>query len=274
MSTLLERMKNIDWEQVTKDRYKEECNNPNNYSYWYPLIKDCGIKIAESKIIHFPIELWKEAREFIYDNVGSLDNYIAYIHENIKDLHLSKPYNIKNGTFSDKFNARNCFCYRDEIPTRFLQIEYMSYIMETGGNTELVIRDVIQTRNRDICSIYNGLPLRPEFRAFIDFDTKEIKYIVNYWDYDYCYPNMPTLQDKIIFDNRKEYLENSFNDLYDDVYKLLKTNIFNSNIKGQWSVDIMYEPDNKEFWLIDMALANRSAYYDQEKFKEKGKDCE
>ena len=50
---------NVDFEKLREEHYKDEINNPNNFSYWYPKVKDCGIKMVKAWIFKFSFEEWK-----------------------------------------------------------------------------------------------------------------------------------------------------------------------------------------------------------------------
>ena len=110
---------------------------------------------------------------------------------------------------------------------------------------------------------YNGLPLRPEFRVFYDFDTRKPIFTANYWDYDYVYPHLHDATDKIVFEHERERIEGAFKSEKDRVQAMVETAMKRvTGLAGQWSVDIlMDEGDN--LWLIDMAIAQRSAYWEK-----------
>ncbi len=48
---------------------------------------------------------------------------------------------------------------------------------------DIVAREFIP--NDDLPTIYNGMPLRTEFRAFVNFTTGELYGTVPYWNSDY-----------------------------------------------------------------------------------------
>ena len=265
LQSLKGRFATFDFEKAAKERYQEEISNLNNYSYWYPKVKDCGIEMVNSRIYKIPYGIWRAFNELEileYENVCI--QWLENILENDKRLSTCGIYNIKNGTFSNKFNASDCIVHYNDIPKKFLNIQYWSLYFDTGGSTELIIRDNIDYDIETIPTIYNGLPLRTEFRVFVDFDKEEVLYIVNYWDYDYCYKHL-CLTDKIIFDYMKESLEIDFKRNKDTVVNLVKDKLIvhNKNQKekltGRWSVDIM--KNEKTFYLIDMAIAEQSAYW-------------
>lgn len=60
---------------------------------------------------------------------------------------------------------------------------------------------------------------------------------------------------------RKKKLSSRYEANKDIVIKHLQTILPNIDLEGQWSVDIMQ--NGKDFWLIDMASAEHSAYYDE-----------
>jgi len=271
-ASIKERFENTDWEKLRQEHYQEEIKNLNNFSYWYPKVKDCGIKMVQSNIYQFDYETWKH-----FNNLESKESEkycLDYLHELVKNDSICKQnsfVNIKNGTFSNKFDGSTCFTRKDKLPENFCTLQYASQCLETSGTNELVIREIIPFDKRITPTIYNGLPFRTEFRVFVDFDTSEILYIVNYWDYDYCYENLHTLNDKIIFNFMKETIENDYNESKNHVIHLVKDYLLNYNstqenkLIGRWSVDIM--KNDNEYYLIDMAIAYRSAYWNPDLIK-------
>lgn len=268
MSSFSERYENIDWEQIRLDRYKEEKENPNNYSYWYPKVKDCGIPMVISRIYQIPLHIWKSFMEM--ENKENREQCAEWIFNTIvKDETVQENvrYNIKNGCFSNKFNAEDCNVEYNKLVEGFLNIQYMSQCYDTGGTTELVVRDYLPFNHQTTPTIYNGLPLRPEFRVFVDFDTNEILYIVNYWDYDYCSKGMYDKTDKIVFDYMREELDRNYHKHANTVVQLIRDKLLpyntqqNNKLTGKWSVDIMLWENS--YFLIDMAIAHRSAYWDK-----------
>ncbi len=270
---LKERLENTDWEQLAKDRYQEEINNPNNYSFWYPKVKDCGIKMVNSRIYKFSYEAWNKFREIDGNKQAWIDyvNYIQSLIEKDKTLEHKKIYNIKNGCFSNKFNAVDCNVKYKDIAKKFVDIQYTSYLYGAGGTTELIIRDYIDYDYTKTPTIYNGLPLRTEFRVFVDFDSEKVLYIVNYWDYNYCYPSIYNATDKIVFKHMRNKIQKDYEKYKDYVVNQVKEKLLNYNksnnngLTGKWSIDIMKEKN--DFYLIDMAIAYQSAYWDSSKIK-------
>lgn len=261
--------KDVDFEKLRKDHYEDEINNPNNFSYWYPKVKDCGIKMSKAWIFKFNFEEWKtiEAMEEKESREKALEILKEKIEGN-KEIKRGRLYNIKNGAFSNKFNADDCFSNYYDIPRKFLNIQYAGMCYDADGTSEMIIREVIDYDPSVVPTIYNGLALRPEYRVFVDFDNDTTLYVVNYWDYDYCYSHL-NKTDRIIFDYMKSYLESEFENKKDRVIELIEKNLIPHNKKnkdrlsGIWSVDIMKV--DADYYLIDMAIGCQSAYYDYNK---------
>ena len=197
-------------------------------------------------------------------------------------------YNIKNGCFSNKFDFQTCIATKDTLAQQLWKINYASALYDTGGKTELVVRQYIPYNENKTPTIYNGMPLREEIRVFYNMDTKQIEYITDYWNYFYCYENIHNISDKIIFNwFHNQYGESSNNrqenhlDILDRVVSQIQDNIhtlkFDDKLKGIWSIDFMYVNDMVDKWngiyLIDMARGFRSAYWDIDKLKQETREA-
>lgn len=262
-----------DFEKMRLNHYNDITKNPNNYSYWFPLINQDYVKeefnIAQSWIFKLPYSIYKyigelyELRfslpidEFYQNNMYK--KWQDYIKSNIKDLE-NRVYSIKTGTLSNKFDFQSCICYKTEIPAKILDILFKDFEFEAEGQSEFIIRELIKS-DSFIPTIYNGMPLNTEFRVFYDFDIKKIIDICNYWNYDYCKDYL-MLNDKIVFEHEQERLNNNFNILKPKIQTKIDKVISKVNLKGKWSIDIMYS--NDKFWLIDMAIGQQSAYWKEE----------
>ena len=175
-------------------------------------------------------------------------------------------YNIKNGCFSNKFDFKTCLATKEDLAQQLLKINYQSCMFETGGYTELVVREYIPYEYKEVPTIYNGMPLREEVRIFYNMDTKKIEYTVDYWDYDYCYENLADKTDKIIFDwfhnkiaGRTENHKLKLKQMESTIREKINTLKFDEQLKGIWSIDFMLYDD--KIYLIDMARGFRSAYW-------------
>ena len=248
----------------------------NLFSNWFPKVKDCGINVPKSVVIQTPKEMFEH---FYMENPAEdIAAVQKWVREEVipaaekRGVRYGTPVFIKNGSFSNKFDAgTSCMTMlTDNMAMNIINIMYGDAMFDVGGMTELVIRERIQ---HDACftpTIYSGLPLRTEFRVFYDFDTHEVIFCANYWDYQYCYPHLYDRTDKIVFDAVRDELEKRYEANKDAAMELVRQHMADvTGLSGPWSIDLMLTEDN-QFYLIDMALAERSAYWEFRPGAEKG----
>lgn len=119
-------------------------------------------------------------------------------------------------------------------------------------------------------TIYMGLPLRCEYRCFIDCDTDELLGIHPYWDPevmnkrfrdapDASNPHMR--HDAVTYAMREPSLMREYGESKDLVAAYVRELLPGLGLAGQWSLDIMRDGD--DCWLIDMAPAERSTFYER-----------
>lgn len=271
LSKIKNKFNNDFLEELAISSYKEDRNYPENFSNWYPLIKNTGYfktaNIINNQIFSFEeVEIMQET-----DNIDKVnwDKINKILKPTLDKLENNKLYSIKNGCFSNKFNFSTCVTNKSDLAINLWKLNYMSCMYETGGFTELVVRELIPYNKATTPTIYNGMPLRTEVRVFYNMNTQKIEYINDYWDYEYCFVNLDNLTDKLIF----EWF--SFNDnkdkelIYtvDYIYQYINTLKFDEKLQGIWSLDFMLCKDCEEkyngIYLIDMARGSRSAYYDR-----------
>ena len=264
-------------EELNRKCYIDDREYPEVFSNWYPHIKGFG-KFRHAEIISNQVFSYGEVQAMQETDIMEKVNWNK-LNEILKPtLDLMKPnriYNIKNGAFSNKFDFDTCVVTKEDLAKKLWLINYNSTMFDTGGYTELVVREYIPFDPRKIPTIYNGMPLREEVRVFYNMETQEIESIVEYWEYDYCEPNIRNKTDNIVFNwfhnkvgDRKENHQDILYGLYEKIRSYIDTLKFDGELKGVWSIDFMYVndlDDYKGIWLIDMARAHRSAYYDPEK---------
>lgn len=77
-----------------------------------------------------------------------------------------------------------------------------------------------------------------------------------------AYPHLYHATDKIIFEHERERLEGVYAHFKDAVQDKVADAMQNvQGLTGQWSVDVLMD-EREKFWLIDMAIAQRSAYWE------------
>lgn len=251
--------------------YEDDRNYPENFSNWYSFIKDFGYfkhtNIVSNQILSLEeVQVMQET-----DNIKDVDwnKILEILKPTLSKMEHDKLYNIKNGCFSNKFDFNTSITNKYNLAEQLWKINYQSSMFETGGYTEIVVRELIpNTIDNTFPTIYNGMPLREEVRVFYNMDTKQIEYIEDYWNYNYCAKNIRDKSDKIIFD----WFHNKISGneiIHEKAFEQIKTKIeynintlqFDNTLKGIWSIDFLYNAPTDEIYLIDMARGFRSAYW-------------
>lgn len=281
----------LDLDEIT---YQMIQQNPNSIGYWLPKIvsaveSEGFFKIPNTKIISVPLPLLQLTRKPYNELSPTTLSIVDEFCRQAFGLEDDGDYFIKTGTYSSKFDFRNAHVVgKDEVRTLGEYLLYIHFqalsmahtdlsgrnqpaIFGVSTTTEWCVREFIKDED-DALTIYNGLPLHPEFRVFVDFDTKEVLGVHNYWDEDKVLPHLQkqaasdssgkNLHDCLTFASETSRLKEEYGKYKDEVVRYVLAFIQNCpELHGQWSVDVMKNGEN--FWLIDMAIAKDSTYYQQ-----------
>lgn len=254
--------------------YDSLAADPNNMSYWLPKLQQKHsfdtFKIPKTVIVKVPEEI---VELFFMEKKGmTIDQMMTKIMAWVRDEFVPKAkaelgegmWFIKNGGFSNKFDFSMCKNVSGNLlrlTANIIDINYTSFMFETGGNTELIAREYIPADEK-VPTIYNGMPLRNEVRVFYDFDNHMSLYTANYWDWDYCHQQINRdPSDKIVYQEYYPKIEERYNTLKEEIIPVADFGLIDiQGLKGIWSVDFM-EDSKGQIWLIDMAMAEVSAYW-------------
>lgn len=241
----------------------------NAFPFWFDKIKNIKteLKIPRSVCIEIPADI---RRAFYMESEGDfakIENFVENtVRPAIRDAGLGLVF-LKNGAYSHKFDARSaCLPIMSDLAHAVLTIMNEAMLrcgFQYDGTEVLVARERIRYDPKNTPCIYNGLPFRPEYRVFYDFDKKSPVFTVDYWDKDYVYPNLHELTDKIIYDAWYGYVRQRYDANWKAVqYLASKAMEQVQGLSGCWSVDVLQdEQDN--LWIIDMAVAEMSAYWER-----------
>ena len=265
-------------EELKETCYFDDRKYPENFSNWYYSIKDFGkfrhVEIIANQIFsQDDVDIMQKT-----DNYKDVDweEWYKILWDTLCKMEPHKLYNIKNGCFSNKFDFSTCVTNKMDLAKNLFKINYESHLMDTGGYTELVVRELIPYDSSKIATIYNGMPLREEVRVFYNMDTNQIEYMVDYWDYKYCKDRLYNKNDQLIFDWFHNKLKKRHEQHIQELNKMkifIKDNIDTLKIEGLegvWSIDFMLVTDESKYkgvWLIDMARGFRSTYWNPAKLK-------
>lgn len=284
---MLQFMMGLDTLDLDPITYAILGENSNTFGKWYPQLEKAisnqnFFKLPKTKYIKVPLPILQLTR-MGYNLVNQTTKEIINRYcMKAFDLDINKDYFVKTGTFSYKFDFRNCKVTKGKEVTELG--EYLLYInsyavsmasmlsnkpiVGVSTTNEWVVREYINDVENNP-TIYKGLPLHTEYRVFIDADTKEVIGKLPYWDVNVLSKRFSTGSDRdkadmkhdyIAVQVHKETLEKRYKENIDRVIKGLEKLIKDLDLKGQWSIDIMQNGD--DFYIIDMALAKSSAYYE------------
>ena len=130
----------------------------NDFSFWYPKIKDCGIPTPLTFYTKLPSaeeepEYVKRLYEAFYMEHPKEDEETvkAYLEERVipklKEMGLTGHVFVKNGRFSNKFNANGtCNLYGlHELYRAIILINYEAICCGAEGADEIVVRKFIES---------------------------------------------------------------------------------------------------------------------------------
>lgn len=258
--------------------------NRNSIGHWFPRLvegtqKQDFFKIPDTTIIKVPLPMLQLSRlEYESMTPTTLRIVDRFCQEAFK-LDETKEYFIKTGTFSSKYDFRNAHVWKrkevKELGEYLLFIQNqtvrMASLLSTphtygaGTTNEWVVREFIRDVE-DNPFIYKGLSLHTEYRVFVDFDTKKVLGIANYWDpqimrkrfgHEADADSPHNVHDYIVYDMHEPIISSRYKKNKELVTRKIEELIPHVSLTGQWSIDVMQ--NGTDFYIIDMALAANSA---------------
>lgn len=256
-------------EKIERQRYEESMETPENFTKWYTdlylaaIDSKTALKLPYSASFTLPYGWIKWLHSDKYDN-SKIEEFSEFIN-NVFQLEHDKTYFIKTGLFSNKFDFKTCKL--DDIKNvgrQFLYIYYKSMSVGADMTNEIVIREYIEPK-QELKTIYNGMPLRTEYRVFVDLkgEDSEVIDVVNYWHPEVMKGNF-SKEDEEAYNSSKDEMTSRFNKnvdfVKDEILKVAKR-VKSDTLTGKWSIDVMQNGDNREedFYIIDCARMSRSA---------------
>lgn len=259
--------------------------NRNSMGYWLPELEKAAdltkfFKYPKTKVVKVPLPLLQLTRLDYSSHTPTTLKIVNDFCMKAFELDVNKKYFIKTGTYSSKFDFRNALVQGEkevqELGEYLLYIHFQALQMASplsrptiyGVSTtnEWVVREFVEDVE-NLPTIYKGMPLRTEYRFFVDFETKEVLGVSPYWREDVMIrsfnmdPSDPHKKhDYVIYKMHEEKLYKKFNDNKENLEREISKLIKEMNLTGQWSLDVMQNGD--EFYLIDMAEAASSALSD------------
>lgn len=250
--------------------YNESRYNPNNVPCWLPKLAP---HFATPKTVLYDVPfkqfLWLISDDY---NREEVEDFGKSIVKAIKDgfgENPKLPLFLKGYTFSNKFTFSDCIIRSLDplkVGQQALNIAYSAMCVGATYQAGFAIREFIDPKC-NLPKIYGGMPLHTEFRAFYNFDTKNLLAVYPYWDKETMLTNLRGF-DRDTFADYANVLDGKFTNSIVEVTKLAEHQLrLVDGLLGIWSVDFMKDVSGK-VWLIDAAVGNQSYYYERLGIKE------
>lgn len=256
--------------------------NINSMGYWLPPLQAAAahvpfFKIPETRIVRVPLPILQLTRIDYHEITDATKAALNAWAMRAFNLDTSRKYFVKTGVKCSKFFFRNAVVEGEQEIRElgeYLLLTHHQDVAMSGPYTglygvattnEWVVREYIEDAENNP-TIYNGLPLRTEYRFFIDAEAKSILGVSPYWEpetmkdrfenhADATSPDM--LHDAVIYRAHEPTLMGRYHQHLEEVTAAVRELLPHLNLPGQWSLDIMQNGD--DFYLIDMAAASTSA---------------
>ena len=264
-------------EDVSDDYYHRALYNPNTFSNWFPRLLAAAksqdfFKIPETQYLTLP----RSIMQYLHHdwqtetNQKSRDALNQLLFKTFK-LDVNKEYFFKTGLFSGKFEFQNAHIDDPAAIGDYLHVvSNQAQMIGAAASNDMVVREWIPDPEQRP-TIYDGMPLRTEFRAFIDTDLHRVIDVVPYWNNKNVENTLAMMKQTHIGNSHMEHdvkayaeakpiLDREFNEFKAIVKDKLQAVVDNLNFAGCWSLDVMKSGD--DFYLIDMATMATSALID------------
>lgn len=260
--------------------------NRNSIGHWLPQLVAAArgkgfFKVPATKIAKVPLTVLQMSRldySRLTPSTKAIVNRWAF---QAFGLDEGKDYFVKTGTYSSKFDFRNAHVTG---PKEVRELgEYLLYIQSQASmmagplgqpsiygmstTNEWCVREFVRDKENNP-AIYKGLPLHTEYRVFVDCGAKSVLGVTPYWEpetmkkrfgHESDADSPHQMHDYIIYKAHEETLMARYHENVDKVVSEIARLLPDLRLEGQWSIDVMQ--NGNEFWLIDMALAETSAFY-------------
>lgn len=238
------------------ERYKNSLNNPNQFTYWFPVVKKVldsnSLQVKYPKTKTTPLSqdafdvLLKEDEQAII-NHAEINELVKWVQDSMKEFDSEHAF-IKNSLFSAKHSwIDSCYITKSsDIKKNICNILYYWAMVSHEYPTSMVVREFINAT--PAFHAFNKMPITQEFRLFSkDGVTHSYQ---PYWP-------AHSIQNPDC-DNWEQKLK-SISKPSEELLALMiqAANEITKEIGGDWSVDFLID-ENGIPWLIDMALTSQS----------------
>ena len=255
----------------------EECRkNPNAFEHWYPRLSKC---FETPKSVFIPLDRewfeWLLSDNYSRHQIEEFGCWLKSMMHEVGADNLMYPLFLKGSCNSNKFSFKSCIIEHADISNYDLGKKALDtfYFGMCGDRFQsgFVFREYIHYDTRPDKTIYSGLPLRCEFRAFYDFPNHSVMRVFPYWDENELARVLPYLpqteKDNFLsaapemrktFETQKNRVAETVAAALQD-FSSLPADVPCADV---WSLDFMLDESNK-LWFIDAAEGPLSAFWER-----------
>lgn len=166
--------------EIEPQLYSHCANNPTSIANWLPPLiaahERHALIMGAPSALHIPrtqvMRLDEPLAQFTrvaYNETNQIsrETFNAYLAHTFE---LNDTMFLKTGTFSGKFQYANCKVTEpDELGEYVQVVTNHAMVVGAGESIDIAVRDYIEDHDNTRPTIYGGMPLRCEYRVFVDF---------------------------------------------------------------------------------------------------------
>lgn len=263
--------------------YAMIARNPNSMGHWLPALVEAtrgsGLVVPPTVVAELPLPLLQLTRLDWGRLTQATLTVVCGWATRAFGLGQGRDRFVKTGTWSSKFDFRNAHVpAADEGELGEYLLAMHQQALQMAAPTSVPVIYGASTTNEWVCrdfvpapagtpEIYHGLPLRPEFRAFVDCDEGRVLGVAEYWDARVMRRrfaerrNVDDDHDAVTYRVAEPALHAAFEANRERVADAVADVAPRLALPGQWSLDVMLDEATDTLVACDMALAQDSAYY-------------
>ena len=205
---------------------------------------------------------WKELGMDLFDGkqTGVLDGLCVTLDSLARSSGIGYPFFLRTGHFSGKHDWENTCYVKDKVDIRSNLIRLANMEVIVGASAGAVnpfcvwvVREMLPTKPRLVCTAYGNFPIARELRVFVD--GSRVAYHVPYWPDGAIEEGSPKELD---WAEKLNELQSFSADELAELCSLASR--AGGACRGRWSVDLL-ETDCG-WYITDMAEAEKSYGYD------------
>lgn len=234
--------------------------DPTNLAWWFPRVRDAGLPVPETVLVHTDADLFLLLDGRMPDGFDTLVAELRAAAERV-----GTPAFLRSGHTSGKHGWRDTCWLPDaseETVGRHVGgiVEYSmlaAFPFPLPVN-DWAVRELIPTSPLFCCTRYGDMPVVPEWRLFVD--GGEVTHVQPYWPLEALEQGQPDAPDWRDLVRAKE--ADWDKEAVQAALRAMAVRAAEACAGGHWSIDFLYSAPAMTWYLTDMAEGDKSFRYD------------